>query len=277
MIKKSSELVGVLVISIKEGKEVGKVKEILIDPLKGKIIGMVLEGEKWYQEARVITSEAIRSLGEYAITIDSISSVSKVSSNPEIMNLLDKKIEEKTRKVITESGKLVGTVSEYFIDIQTQEIVAHELASDYIIPASAVLTVGEDVLVVSEDLEKKVITDISQLNKIETKKISKPKIEEFKKEIPPEKITSPQEEKKQEFSPEPQKIEKKESPPLNLNKIFEERQKAFMLGKRVKKRVEDSEGGIIAEAGEIVTEEIINKAKEKNKFVELFMNVGQEK
>lgn len=267
MIKKVSELAGVLVIALKEGKEAGKVKEIVIDSLKNKILAIILEGEKWYEEARVVTSSVIKSAGEYAIIIESISSISKVSSNPEIVALLDKKIKEKGRRVITESGRLVGTVSEYFVNLQTQEVVAYELATDYIIPASAVITTGEDFLVVSDDVEKKIITDISQIEKKE-KKVEEKKIQEQPQVKVKEEITSHLEKKAEE----PQKKQpERETPPLNLNKIFEEKQKTFMLGRRLRKTLQDSEGGIIAEAGEIVTEEIINKAIEKGKFPELFM------
>jgi hypothetical protein len=55
-------------------------------------------------------------------------------------------------------------------------------------------------------------------------------------------------------------------------KLFEERQREYLLGRKVSKRIETASGEIIAEEGELITEELLDKTRETGKFNELSMN-----
>ena len=63
--KKSAEFIGLPVISISEGKELGKVKELLINAASGIVSALVLEidEKKWYLGAKLIPFESIAGIG----------------------------------------------------------------------------------------------------------------------------------------------------------------------------------------------------------------------
>lgn len=60
---------------------------------------------------------------------------------------------------------------------------------------------------------------------------------------------------------------------VDLNTMFERRQIEFILGKRLLRDLKTEEDELIAQQGQIVSEEVIRRAKERNKFSELIMSV----
>jgi hypothetical protein len=60
---------------------------------------------------------------------------------------------------------------------------------------------------------------------------------------------------------------------FNLNSIFERRQMDFALGKRLLRRIESDEGVVIAREGEVVSRDLIQRAKKQGKFTELVMSL----
>ncbi|PIU61925.1 MAG: hypothetical protein COS84_10765 [Armatimonadetes bacterium CG07_land_8_20_14_0_80_40_9] len=278
MMKKSSELIGLPVVSIEEGVEVGKVKEIVLNAAKGEIMGLVVEDEKWYKEVKVVSSALIYGIGEYAVTIENTSAIVGLSSMPEMEELLENNIRAKGTKVITKGGRLIGSVDEYYVDVQNGKIEAYELTDERIIPTSSVLTIGKQVLVVADDVEKHLKKNISEVLGEEGKVTPTPEVKEKEKVPQPTPKVEKEVPKKEEEKVE---IKEKVSPALagkttNLSKIFEERQKKFILGKKVNRRIETNEGVVIADLGEVVNEKIIEAAKQAGKFTELSMSVKTE-
>jgi len=58
-------------------------------------------------------------------------------------------------------------------------------------------------------------------------------------------------------------------------KHFEEQQRQYLLGKRLTMHIFAENGDIIAEEGQTITVEIIEKAVAANKYVQLTMNVRE--
>ena len=59
----------------------------------------------------------------------------------------------------------------------------------------------------------------------------------------------------------------------SLSAIFERRQIQFMLGKKASRDIETDDGIAIASKGQVITDDIIKKAKSAGKFLELSMNI----
>ena len=128
---------------------------------------------------------------------------------------------------------------------------------------------------------------------IPAEKPAEPAPEEKKAEEPPVKAEPPKQEppkaeepkaaapEKETVKPEPAKAEAKE-PEKNVvgdqakqlnDKVAEERHRRFLLGKKAARRITTDNGIVIVEAGADITEEVLQKAKLANKFIELSMNV----
>lgn len=152
--KKSSEIIGLKVISITEGKEIGLVKDLVINPTSGTVAALVVDDGKWFYGAKVLPFMAIAGIGEYAVMVENSDHLVSVASSPEIVGLLDAGVKIIGAKILAKSGKIQGKASEYAID-QAGKIVVCEfdltngrgsaqLSSEYI------LTFGKDVIIVAE-------------------------------------------------------------------------------------------------------------------------------
>lgn len=169
--KLSTELRNLPIVSIAEGEEVGVVKDFIIDPTMKAIVAIVIEDTNWYEGAKIISFSLIHSIGDFAITTENASSMVALVSMPELAQLLKKDIRIVGAKLITRGGRLVGFVKEYSIDDRTGEIIGLELSSDSevatpdrnIIPSSAIVTIGRDVIIVNEDIESSLFSSHSEV------------------------------------------------------------------------------------------------------------------
>ena len=57
------------------------------------------------------------------------------------------------------------------------------------------------------------------------------------------------------------------------DKATEERHRRFLLGKTVTKDIVSATGVVLAKTGDVITEEILQKVKMANMFIDLSMNV----
>ena len=67
--KKSAEILGLPIISITEGRELGMSKTLLIDAQNGKVAAITIEDEDWYRGVKLIPYESVIAIGEDAVTI----------------------------------------------------------------------------------------------------------------------------------------------------------------------------------------------------------------
>ena len=73
-------------------------------------------------------------------------------------------------------------------------------------------------------------------------------------------------------SEEPVVAETQEEQQLSAAELFEQRQRQYLVGKKVTKSIYNSMGGIIINSGDIITEQLINEVKSNGKLIELVMN-----
>ena len=152
--KKSLEILGLKVVSITEGKELGIVQELVINPVAGAVAALVIDDGKWFYGAKVLPFMAIVGIGEYAVMVESSENLVSVSASPEIIGLLNAGVKIIGAKVLEKSGRIQGRVTEYAVDV-TGKISACEveLANDKgsaQLPSEHILTYGRDVIIVAE-------------------------------------------------------------------------------------------------------------------------------
>ena len=102
--------------------------------------------------------------------------------------------------------------------------------------------------------------------------------EEPKKETP--KAEEPKAAPAKPAAPAPKKEAPKAAAPAAdaakqaaADKATEERHRRFLLGKKATRDIKMDNGIVIVQAGQDITEEVLQKAKLANKFIELSMNV----
>jgi uncharacterized protein YrrD len=169
--KKTQEMMGLPIISISDGMEVGKVKSIIINAEKGAIDYIVVESGIQILGARVIPTEYILGIGEYALTIENESAINDISKIPAAIDLLQKNILVRGTKVLTKKGRLIGEIGDIYVDEdESCRIMGLEYIADItqkkirLIPRSNVITFGKNLIVVTDDVESNLLDNPAQLN-----------------------------------------------------------------------------------------------------------------
>ena len=246
--KLKSQIVGLPVLSIAEVASLGKVEELVINPETGVVDFLILEPEQWYLERRLISIHDIAGIGEDALTTETQTNVVNISSVPNAIELITKGISVVESKVITKKGRMNGTIDEIVIDEQNGRIsgcrwVSGDGANSGIVPAQQVVTFGKGMLVVEENFEASLLESTA----------------EIKNETPLNSTT-------EKFD-----IPVAEDP----LQFFEDKQKQYLIGRTVTTDILTDEGEIIAEQGDKVTQDMVDKAVAADKFVELTLNTRE--
>ena len=163
--KKSVEILGLPVISITEGRELGLSKSLLIDAKNGLVAAITIEDDDWYRGVKLIPYESVIAIGADAVTITHSENILKLEDAGDYEALLDENIRVIGTKAITKNGMIQGTVTEIYVGddgrIEKCEITAPDgTASD--VTAEQISIFGKQVTVIEAELEKKteLITDI---------------------------------------------------------------------------------------------------------------------
>ena len=296
--KKSIEIIGLPVISITEGRELGMSKTLLIDSKNGTIAAITIEDEDWYRGVKLLPYSSVIAIGEDAVTVTNSENILTLEDAGDYEAMMDANIKIIGTKAITKSGTIQGKVVEIYVgdngkiekcEIEARDGSLSEITSDQI------SIFGKQVTVIDSDLEKK--TELIapkapagavEAPKAEEKPSEEPKAEPAKAEAPkaePKQEAKPAEPKaapapapkaepKQEAKPAPKAEAPKADPSIQMaDKATEERHRRFLLGKTVTRKITTDSGVVLVNEGDTVTEEVLQKVKIANKFIDLSMNV----
>ena len=373
--KKSIEILGLPIISITEGRELGLSKSLLIDAKNGVVAAITIEDDDWYRGVKLIPYEAIIAIGEDAITITHSENILNLEEAGDYERLLIENIRVIGTKAITKTGRIQGKVTEVFVgeggriakcEVTTPDNSINEVSAEQISifgKQVTVIDVGEEKknnlsekpafepafqafsdespqevwsppaetnnfpeteeissipeltlppqeepsttaetqaeleeIMTPEPVEEKISTETEEKPPVEEKieeKIEEKPIVEQKEEIPPvveEKVS--EEDKKiaamtqqaEDLKAALQKARaNKQTPPpeqkpmvsqkKQVEKAVDERRRRVLLGKHATKTITAESGTVVVEAGAEVTEEVLQRARLSNKFIELSMNV----
>ena len=369
--KKSVEILGLPIISITEGRELGMSKTLLIDAQNGQVAAITIEDDDWYRGVKLIPYESVIAIGEDAVTITHSENILNLDEAGDYENLLIENIRVIGTKAITKSGRIQGRVTELIIGeggkIEKCEITAPD-GSINEVDSDQISIFGKQVTVVDMEAEKKndfikpkpafkpvkeepaqIIPPVeeapAEILKIpeETSETSPEVQAELEQTMTPEPIVEIPEEKpavemptvepqpvveeqptveeqpiveakapviveapviiqapvveetiseeqklaamtrqaedlkaalkKAKASKQAAEVEPQPSQKKQVEKAVDERRRRVLLGKHAIKTIATESGKVIIEAGAEVTEEVLQRAKLSNKFIELSMSV----
>lgn len=298
--KKSQEIIGLPVFSIMDGKKIGQVKDLVINPEEGKVDFIMVSNRNWYVGARVLAYKSVMGIGEHAVTTESENSLTSINETANANNLLERNIELKGNRVLTNKGNLIGVISEYEINEDTGKIsrleyrTAEDESKIEVIEAEQVMTYGIDVLVIRQNgggspgpaptPDEPVITHAAPVQQeiISTNSVPEPVMPSLETApVPPaESLTPPTpvapvqavpvQTAPAQAAPAPAPEPVAPAPQATDGAaFFRQRQRQFLLGKKLIQDIRDAAGNILFAQGTVVTEEVLNLAEQNNKFVEL--------
>lgn len=164
--RKSKKFIGMPVISLAEGQQLGTVKGLVVDPVGQKVAALIIEQKGWFSEQKFAPYGKVRSVGTDAITIDQSALVEKGTSLPDILKLYKDKIAVIGCKVLAENGAQLGVVDEYYVDETNGNIVGLEVTSTLLnslmkgktfLDISFTKTIGKELVVTSNDAAENLV------------------------------------------------------------------------------------------------------------------------
>ncbi len=282
--KKSQQIIGLPIISIAEGNEEGKVKDIIVNADKGTVDYFVVDSGIQALSTRVIPSGIVLGIGEHAMTIPNPDAICDISKLPAAIDLLQKNIKVKGIRVLTKKGSFIGETGDIYVDADNEcSIAGVEYIADAtqkairLIPRTSVITFGKTLLVVEDDVQSKLLDDPSTLP--ETELIEEPIISDdfIAAETAPEQVPEKEPEldlaESQAAAVKPAEPEiVRQEPKSSAAELFEERQRQYLKGRKATKTITDNQGMVIIRAGESITDQVMDRAKGCGKLIELVMN-----
>jgi uncharacterized protein YrrD len=155
--RKVSELRGLAVVDVESGTKLGAVDELVVSPEDGRILAVVLKRGLMGGATSYVGASDVHAFGADAITVKGHDVARKEDAVDETI----REAHRSTRalvgnKVVTESGALVGTVSDYFVDEESRRVTGIAIggglmSSEDAMAADRILSVGPDALIVSDE------------------------------------------------------------------------------------------------------------------------------
>lgn len=305
--KTSAEILGLPVISITEGRELGMSKTLLIDAKNGAVAAITIEDDDWYRGVKLIPFESVIAVGADAITITNSENILTLEDAVDFENLLDENVRIIGTKAITKGGTIQGSVSEIYIgdDGKVVQCEISDPKGNFLdnISAEQISIFGKQVTVIdsasvtapatpaapapempapSYDAAP-AVEETSAPEPVAEPAPAEPAAEEAAgpEPLPTESMTDSMNAAPAEPTPEPA-AESAEEPAAESSedaaekaaaKATEDRHRRFLLNKKASRRITTDTGVVIVEAGGDITEEVLQKAKLANKIIELSMNV----
>ncbi len=176
--RKSRHFYSLPVVTLEEGKEIGHIKGIVIDPEEAAVVALIVQKSSPFSEQKAIPYSRVVSVGDNAVTIQRVASAEKLGSIPNLAKLMKEKITLRGARVITEGGVALGYVDEFFIDPETGKITSLEISGRLgeklfkgkaSLAADEVRTIGKDVLVVRSGTEETLTWNEGAITKLAQK------------------------------------------------------------------------------------------------------------
>ncbi len=268
--KKSSEVLGLRVIGIREGMENGIAQDFMIDTESKKIKYLILKSSSGYG-FRVMNVTDVEAIGADYIITGSVENAINIYESKEIMEEIEKGFFILGTTVLSSSGNIIGTVSDFTFEEKTGEMDRVILNDGYEFSASNIATLAGKMVFINEEgaVSKPAEPAIAEA-------VAEPVIEEQIAEEPAiiEEATPVVEEAVIAEEVPVAEIEvpaaAEEAP---ARSALEQESITFLLGKTVKSEVLSDDGMFRLEAGTELTEEIINLAEKHDAILTLTLSV----
>ena len=308
--KTSAEILGLPVISITEGRELGMSKTLLIDAKNGAVAAITIEDDDWYRGVKLIPFESVIAVGADAITITNSENILTLEDAVDFENLLDENVRIIGTKAITKAGTIQGSVSEIYVgdDGKVVQCEISDPQGNFLdnISAEQISIFGKQVTVIDSGSVTATASPATPATEApaapafeaaptfaetpaaepsaesvpepapETPAVPDMSTAEPTEEPTPESVAEPAAETPAEApAPEPAAAPETAEDPAEkaAAKATEDRHRRFLLNKKASRRITTDTGVVIVEAGGDITEEVLQKAKLANKIIELSMNV----
>lgn len=237
--KRSSEVINLPVIDLKEGLLVGKVLSVIVDSINRKILGLEVKGKAFLKsKLYFLPINNVKRIGPDAITIIDATYLVEKDNDPQLS--LASQGDLVGKKLVSEDGDLVGSVDNFSFDEKGDLISLYLSESrgdkffkgENVLPVSSITNIGKDFIVVKSDYA-------TYLERGETAT-----------------------------------YEHIKSKGIELSHSLEVKAIEYALNKTTKQNIYNTNGDVLIPKGEKVTPDTIDKARENGRLPHLLIAAG---
>ncbi|MCM8756578.1 MAG: PRC-barrel domain-containing protein [Candidatus Omnitrophica bacterium] len=178
---RSKEIIGKEVVSVKEGKKLGRLRSAVIDGVNQRVVGFIVDDEEWFLETKIILFYSIRGMEDELVTIDDSSSVICVKHMDKIQPYLRENIQLINMRIISATGKFIGKIEDFIFNNQTGKIETYIVeGKDIVIDWKDVVSLSREMLIVKgELLNGDIRSNIAELNEVTLNSLFEKRQEKF--------------------------------------------------------------------------------------------------
>lgn len=151
--KKSTEILGLPVISITEGKDLGIVERLVVNKDSSKVEALATRNENWFKGVNLLAFTDILNIGESAVIISKESTIKYFGEFPDMIRMLDEDVTVIDTKVYSDDGQFIGHVAGFAVDkdgtIGDIEVIGLD-KQIIVLPSDVVLIFGKEVTIVKD-------------------------------------------------------------------------------------------------------------------------------
>ena len=166
--RKAKNLIGLKAISQNEGKELGKVHDLLFSHDSRQLLGLLMDERGLFglSDATAIPFGEVREIGTHAVMVPDANAKIKVHSTPAIAEAYDNELTLTSKQLTTDKGETLGKISDLYLD-EMGNVVGYEVSGGLFsdafngkryLDAPREITVGKDVIL----MPHKIVDDLNR-------------------------------------------------------------------------------------------------------------------
>jgi uncharacterized protein YrrD len=297
--RRGSDLVGLPVVTFDTGEQFVRIEDLIFDQTQNRLLGFVVDEGGWFSGARVLPLNRVQTIGRDTIIVPSRTSVIPADTDPTIRGVLERNNILKGTRIVTTDGRELGTLVDLYFDEQTGVVEGYEASGGVyadtvsgrsFIPAPQALKIGQDVAFVPPETAQLMEEQAGRSSPHETQ--DTPSIAD--REAQMDFVIGRSAERDviatdgtllvargQVVSQAAAEAAEQRGLLQDLylasgGRVMTSLQRAFeqTRGRRVQRAVATDQGLIIAAPGQIVTDQVVDRARTYNKEAELVEAVG---
>ncbi len=163
MMLKGTDVIGLNVFTVRDGRKLSAVKDIVYDPRQHKVLALIVDEGGWFSDATVIPIDQVKSIGDDAVLIDNEDVLMKADEVSEYVSSVAGSSTYLTKtRVLTDTGKDLGTVNDIYFDPTTGSVDELEVSQGVVgdisggmkkVRVADIVTVGQDATIVKGYVE----------------------------------------------------------------------------------------------------------------------------
>ena len=166
--RKAKNLIGLKAISQHEGKDLGKVHDLLFSRDSRQLLGLLMNDRGLFGigDATAIPWGYVREIGTHAVMVPAADAVIKVHSDNGISQAYDQELTLTSKQLTTDRGETLGKVSDLYLD-EAGNVVGYEVSGGLFsdafngkryLDAPSDIVVGKDVIL----MPHKIVDDLNK-------------------------------------------------------------------------------------------------------------------